>query len=447
MEKSSKLGKNLLMNLIVFGFMGQVAWAVENNFFNTYLFDVVRGDANDIANMVAASSVTAVLTTLFMGSLSDKVNKRKIFICAGYIVWGFTVMSFAFINPDIMAKIMGTSASAAIPATIITVIVMDCIMTFMGSTSNDAAFNAWVTDVTDTSNRTKTETILAILPVVAMVVVTAAFSTLSGKFGYGPCFVGLGLLVTACGIIGLFTIKDSRNSVKTTASFGECLTYGFRPSVIRNNKSLYLSLACMGVFSIASQVFFPYLFIYVGKYIDMGTLKTTPVYQMILAVIAIVAVIALFVYLYTSIDKMGKAKIAFPCSVLFIVGLVLVYFADKNIVWFAVTALMALAGYGLLMILLGAAVRDYTPEDKAGQLQGIRMIFSVLLPMVIGPRISAFIIETVAIGTYEGDYGKVTTIPAPHIYLAAAAVALLIFIPLVFLAKELKKAESSKSAK
>ena len=34
MEKSSKLGKNLLMNLIVFGFMGQVAWAVENNFFN-----------------------------------------------------------------------------------------------------------------------------------------------------------------------------------------------------------------------------------------------------------------------------------------------------------------------------------------------------------------------------------------------------------------------------
>lgn len=441
MQKSTKLGKNLLLNLILFGFMGQVAWAVENNFFNTYLFNVVGGNANDIANMVAASSVTAVLTTLLMGSLSDKFNKRKIFICAGYIVWGFTVMSFAFINPEIIGKIMNTPAKAAIPATIMVVIVMDCIMTFMGSTSNDAAFNAWVTDVTDSTNRTKTETILAILPVLAMVIVTAAFGALSGKFGYAPCFIGLGLLVTACGIIGLFSIKDSRDGVKTSANFFECLIYGFKPSVIKNNKSLYLSLACMGVFSIASQVFFPYLFIYVGNYIDMGTLSTTPVYQMVIAVIALAAVIALFVYLYMSIDKMGKARIAFPCSVIFIVGLTLVYFAGKNIVWFAVSALLALAGYGLLMILLGAAVRDFTPTDKAGQLQGIRMIFSVLLPMVIGPRISAYIIEAVAVGTYKNEYGAETVIPAPHIYLAAAAVGVLIFIPLVFLYKEWKKIE------
>ncbi len=441
-KNSKKLGLPLLLNLLLFGFMGQVAWAVENNFFNTYLFNVVGGNANDIANMVAASSVTAVLTTLFMGSLSDKLNKRKIFICSGYIVWGFTVMSFAFINPEIMSKIMGTSAKAAIPATITVVIIMDCIMTFMGSTSNDAAFNAWVTDVTDTSNRTKTETILAILPVAAMVIVTAAFGALSGKFGYAPCFIGLGLLVTACGVIGLFSIKDSRNGVKTSANFFECLIYGFRPSVIKNNKSLYLSLASMGVFSIASQVFFPYLFIYVGNYIDMGTLKTTPIYQIIIAAVALVAIIALFVFLYVSIDKFGKAKIAFPCSLLFVIGLSLVYFAGKNIVWFAVTALLGLAGYGLLMILLGAAVRDFTPEDKAGQLQGIRMIFSVLLPMVIGPRISAYIIEKVAVGTYTNEYGAATTIPAPHIYLAAAAIAVLIFIPLFFLYKEWKKAEN-----
>lgn len=442
MQKSTKLGKNLLLNLILFGFMGQVAWAVENNFFNMYLFNVVGGTSVDVADMVAASAVTAVLTTLFMGSLSDKLNKRKVFICIGYIIWGITVMSFALIRPDYVASITGTSASAAIPLTISIVIIMDCIMTFMGSTSNDAAFNAWVTDVTDTTNRTKTETILAIMPVAAMVIVTAAFGSLSGVFGYGPCFIGLGLLVTVCGVIGIFSIKDSRNGVKTTANFFECLTYGFRPSVIKGNKPLYLSLLSMGIFAVASQVFFPYLFIYIDHYIDMNTLKTTPVPLLIVAVVAIIGIVLLLIKLFTMIDKVGKAKIAFPCSVIFIVGLTLVYFADNNIVWFAVTILLALAGYALLMILLGAAIRDFTPEDKAGQLQGIRMIFSVLLPMVIGPRIASFLTENYAVSEYANEYGDPTKIPVPHIYLAAAAVGLLIFIPLIFLYKEWKKAES-----
>lgn len=444
MKKESKLGKSLLFNIILFGFMGQVAWAVENNFFNMYLYNRIGGTEYDIANMVAASAATAMLSSLFMGSLSDKLNKRKIFICAGYILWGITVMSFAFITPENVSKITGNPAVACIPMTVMLVIIMDCVMTFMGSTSNDAAFNAWVTDVTNPSNRTITETILAIVPVVALVVVTAAFGSLSGIFGYGPCFIGLGLLVTICGIIGIFTIKDSRNGIKTTASFGECLTYGFRPSVIKNNKSLYIALICMGIFSIASQVFFPYLFIYIQHYVDMGTLTSTPIYLIVLCVIALIGVIALLVKLFTSIDKVGKAKIAFPCSAIFVIGLTLVYFAGKNFWFFAVSALLGLAGYGLLMIILNAAIRDFTPEDKAGQLQGIRMIFSVLLPMVIGPRIAAAVINHFAVDTYINEYQNAVNIPVPHIYLAAAAIAVTIFIPLVFLAKEFKKTQTNK---
>ena len=118
-------------------------------------------------------------------------------------------MAFAFISPENVAKIMGTTPTAAIATTVTIVIVMDCIMTFMGSTSNDAAFNAWITDITSPSNRAKTESILALLPVIAMVVVTAAFGALSGSFGYPACFIGLGLIVTLCGVIGIFSIKES----------------------------------------------------------------------------------------------------------------------------------------------------------------------------------------------------------------------------------------------
>lgn len=438
MEKAKKLSPSLILNILLFGFMGQVAWAVENNFFNLYLFNEVGGTPEDISNMVTASSIVAVLTTLFMGSLSDKINKRKIFICGGYIVWGLTVMAFAILSPENVAKFMGTTPAAAVTTTVILVIVMDCIMTFMGSTSNDAAFNAWITDITSESNRAKTESILALLPVIAMVTVTAAFGALSGKFGYPVCFIGLGLIVTICGIVGIFSIKESRTGIKTSASFGEALTYGFKPSVIKNNKSLYISLLCMGIFAVASQVFFPYLFIYVDHYIDMSTLKiTVPI--AILAVAVVGGSIAALVSIIILSDKKGKSPFLFPSALFFIIGLVLVYFADKNIIWFAISAIIALVGYGLLMIMLGAAIRDFTPEDKAGQLQGIRMIFSVLLPMTIGPKVATKVTAAFTNAQYLNEYGVAVDIPAPHIYLAAAAIGALIFIPLIFLAKEFKK--------
>ena len=442
MSKSTKLSGRTLFNIILFAFMGQVAWAVENNFFNMYLFNRVGGDSTDVANMVAASAIVAVLTTLFMGSLSDKVNKRKMFITVGYILWGFTVMSFAIITPEFFGSLFNKDAALMVPFTVNVVIIMDCLMTFMGSTSNDAAFNAWVTDVTDPSNRKKTETLLAAMPVAALIIVTVAFGTFSAKFGYGPCFVALGAIVTACGVIGIFSIEESRDGVKTTASFFECLIYGFKPSVIKGNLPLYLSLLCMGVFSVAGQIFFPYIFIYVQHYIDFGTIKTTSVPMIVFAVVLVIAAVITFLKLFTNTEKFSRGLILVPCVFLFVVGLGLVFFADKNIILFGATFITAMAGFVLLMILLGATIRDFTPEDKAGQLQGIRMIFSVMLPMIIGPRVAASVTDHFAVKQYLNEYGVNVNVPAPHIFLAAAAVGTLIFIPLAFLIKHWKKVEA-----
>ena len=132
---------------------------------------------------------------------------------------------------------------------------------------------------------------------------------------------------------------------------------------------------------------------------------------------------------------MGKANFVFPAALLFVIGLVLVYFADKNVIFFALSAIIAFAGYGLLMIILNAAIRDFTPEDKAGQLQGVRMIFAVMLPMIIGPRVAAKITDVFATAQYQNEYGIMVNIPAPHIYLGAAVAAAFIIIPLVFLRK------------
>ncbi|MBR5561962.1 MAG: MFS transporter [Clostridia bacterium] len=449
MEKAKKLSPLLIMNIILFGFMGQLAWAVENNFFNLYLLKV-GGDMHDISVMIGVSAVVAFLTTLFMGSLSDKINKRKIFICAGYILWGLTVIAFAIINPENIASIMGTDVASAVTTTVILVIIMDGIMTFMGSTSNDAAFNAWVTDIGTSSNRAKIESLLAVLPVVATLAVTGSFGAIfggetePGQKEYSLYFLILGAVVTLCGIIGIFSVKESRTNVKTTAGFVETLTYGFKPSVIKGNKSLYISLLCMGIFSVSSQVFFPYIFIYLDKHLDMSALGSmlTPGVIVFAAVFVIVAVSSLVSIIIMS-DKKGKSPFLFVSSVIYIVGLVVVFFADDNILYFLFAAIITIVGYGLLMIMLNAAVRDFTPEDKTGQLQGIRMIFSVLVPMLTGPSIAEKISAAYSATTYTNDYGEILPTPAPHIFLAAAAIGLLIFVPLYFLSKELKKQQSA----
>ena len=218
--EKKKLGGRILFNIILFGFIGQVAWAVENVYFNTFLFNYIGGTADDIAKMVAASAIAAVVTTFIMGTLSDKLDRRKIFISGGYIIWGFTVAVFAFISRENIGKLFNISdTSKVVAATVCVVIIMDCVMTFFGSTSNDAAFNAWVTDVTVPENRGTAEAVLALLPVFATVIVTVAFGVGVEAAGYPACFMFLGALVTICGIIGLFSVKDPRKGVKQSTNY------------------------------------------------------------------------------------------------------------------------------------------------------------------------------------------------------------------------------------
>ena len=76
----TKLSGRFWLALTVFSLMGQIAWVVENMYFNVFIYKMFNASAFDIANMVAASAVAATLTTVFIGALSDKIGKRKLFI-------------------------------------------------------------------------------------------------------------------------------------------------------------------------------------------------------------------------------------------------------------------------------------------------------------------------------------------------------------------------------
>ena len=449
--EKKKSGTRIWFNLILFGLMGQIAWNVENMYFNTFLCNYIYGHASQqavsgaisivdgVSWMVALSAVTAVVTTFIMGNLSDKVNNRKFFICGGYILWGLITGCFGFISLDNTEKLFGFSdAAAVLTATVWIVVAMDCIMTFMGSTSNDSAFNAWITDVTTTENRTIAETVLAIMPVAAMGIVLAGGGIVVSKVGYPVFFFILGGIVILCGVIGLFTLKDSRTGEKNTNSnYWADLFYGFKPSVVKENSRLYLTFATICIYSIALQVFFPYIIVYL-QHSDVDFMNSIgsllEVKALIPIIILALAVLAFIIVFVTKSNKFGKEIFVLIAAVLYAGGLIAAYFAH-DAVKFVLCALPMLAGYAVIGIALNAVIRDFTPEDKTGLFQGVRMIFYVLIPMVLGPRLCSIASKNSTI-SYINDYGAENILPSSVMFLVAGITALFVFIPLIVLIKK-----------
>ena len=440
-----KMGLRTWFNLILFGFMGQVAWSVENMYFNTFLCNYIYGSAapdavnssisvvNAVAWMVALSAVAAVVTTFIMGNLSDKLNNRKAFISVGYILWGIITGCFGFISLENTAK-LGTFSSAAgvLTATVWIVIGMDCLMTFMGSTSNDSAFNAWVTDVTTPEIRTTTETVLSVMPIAAMGAVMAA-GALVTKIGYPVFFFGLGGFVSLCGILGLFTIRESRSgTVNKNTHYWADLVYGFRPSVIRQNSRLYLALATLCIYSTAFQVFFPYLIVYL-QHSELDFLNQLPTLfagkSLVITAASLALTVAVLVTLVVKVNKFGKGKCLVACGLLFSIGLIAVSFARTPLT-FVVSCCPFLVGYAMLGIILGAIIRDFTPADKTGLFQGVRMIFMVLIPMVAGPRLASIAARNSNI-TYINDLGAENVLPSAQMFLIAGILGLFMFATMI----------------
>ena len=257
--------------LLLFGLVGQIAWSVENMYFNLFVYDTIAPDLDTVTLMVQLSGIMATVATLIAGVVSDKVGNRRSFISWGYAIWGITVAMFGFMSPNLTATIFGIPLDKAIPLTLTLVVVGDCVMTLFGSTANDAAFNAWLTDNTKPSFRGTVEGVVSVLPLIAMLIVAGGFAIIKDLVGYKWLFAGLGAVISISGIIGLFMIKDSDTLVKNGDM--KDIFYGFRPSVIKDNKPFYLTLIAVGIYGIAFQIFMPYLIIYMVQYLGFNTIE------------------------------------------------------------------------------------------------------------------------------------------------------------------------------
>lgn len=450
---NAKLSRKEWISIILIGFAGQLAWVIENNYINMWVYSQAH-DNTYITWMTIASAIAATITTFFMGAYSDRLGKRKIFISGGYILWGIFISLFGLCSYKNSVLLFGASGAAL--GVGISMVIVDCLMTFFGSSANDAAFNARVTDVTNEQNRGKVESVLSILPLIATIVVlfvallcganasvdanqakeieTLGISSADYLANHWQIFfIIFGALTSLIGIISIFLLPKDEIKPNKEKSYWSNLIYGFRPSIIKKNPDLYISLLIFMIFNMAIDAFMPYFMVYFQNAKELHGLALSGLsFYIPLGIILVISSVVVVILGVTVFDRFEKTKILLPALGVSALGFLGMFFSVS--LWsIIISGTLMMSGYLVGTALLGASVRNETPKEEAGLFQGVRMVFAVMLPMIIGSSISDLIMKK-AYGTYiDPTYGTIVTAPNKYMFMVAFLFIILAFIPSIWL--------------
>ena len=406
----------------ILGLAGQLCWSVENQWFNTFVYAKIAADPWIVSWMVAISSIVTTFSTFFFGTWSDRLGKRKPFVFIGYMLWGvftifFGVTEFLPKNELVVAAIM--------------VIAMDALMSFFGSMGNDAAFSSWTTDLSNDSNRGQIGAVLAALPIIATIVGTVVSGILIAALDYFAFFIIVGVFVIIIGLIGLIFMReaDGIEPNKDQKGFWHQFFSVFNFKNIKENKELF----CVFLISCVYFICFNFYYTHIGNYFiytlgyDEGMAGIIQGVGLGLAIFATLPAIKL-------INKGQHVKMIAASVVFSVIGLGVIGFAGGNIVMLLPGIILAGVGYVLVVQTTTAWSKGLYPEGNFGQYEGVRIVFNVMIPMVIGPSAASVLIER--FGNPVMIEGKPGMAPTAVIFFAAGILSVLTLIPMFMAAKQ-----------
>jgi MFS family permease len=369
--------------------------------------------------MVAASAITATLTTLLMGTLSDRTHsrwgRRRPYILVGYVLWGLSTILFPMVAYIKIASIA-----------VIMVVIADSVMTFFGSTANDAAFNAWTADIATSENRGRVEGVLNMSLFIAQIISMAAAGILIDSFGYFIFFYSLGGIVLVVGLVAGILLEDAPEveSDLSRPPFWQEFTELFKIDVLKENRDLFTLLLFIMISTIGMQVSMPYLIVYLENFI--GVTKT----EFSIIGGAVMLGSAVFAIPFGILaDRWNKRTMIGVAILISSVGGILLSLVD-TLLLLALTGLVWQAFATASQIASVAWLKDLLPEQNRGKFLGIRMIFWVAIPMVIGPWVGSSLIQNFGIPTITN--GEAGFIPVPIIFQVGSIIALLSLVPLAY---------------
>lgn len=422
MEKKRSFTARTWAVIWIIGIAGQLCWNVENQLFNTFVYKKIAPEPDIVSLMVAISAVVTTVSTFIMGTVSDRRGKRKPFVAFGYIIWGVTTILFGV--TEFMPK-------EPLIVAVMAVIGADAVMSFFGSMGNDSGYSAWTTDISTERNRGQLGAAVAAQPVIATVIGTIGCAALIDIFDYFIFFVIFGIFVSLTGVFALFFMKESPSLAPTRqGGFFKQFFAIFNFKKLFKNRELMLVIAAVALFFVSFNMYFPYMLIY---------FEYTLGFPLTIAGILLAVPLLVSVFVAFSLSKFinyGKIPFVFAFAVISNIAGLLVLQIPGTITLIAGILLVGI-GYITIFQCMTAWMKNLYPIENKGQFEGLRIIASVLIPMIIGPTVGAAIINTFGVDKIISyDYGDVAgKSPTAILFLFAAVANLLTFIPLIFAGK------------
>jgi len=410
------LSRRIYAALLLLGLAGQLAWAVENQFYNTFLYDNITPDPRAVSWMVSITAVVSTTTAILMGTLSDRTRtrwgKRRPYILVGYILWGILTAAFplaAFFKPVGLGIFMA--------------ILFDSLMTYFGATANDAALSAYVADVTTKENRGRVTGAMQIMTWIALLIVYGGAGIIIDAFGYFAFFYAVGGVALVIGLVFTPWLKEEPDMEKPGGSYWGQIADTFRLKNLMAERDLFLLLLSLTLFMLAFNVFFPYIMIYLQHYIQLPIMQSS----ILIGVSILVGGILLAFPLGILVDRWGRRPVALAAVMCESAGLLLFSFAH-TLPTLMITAVLWLAPFTAWTIATNAWTKDLYPEEKRGQFAGYYILFNVAFTMIPGSLLGGWLASTYGIPTViDGQAGMV---PTPLLFQVAAVTVLLTLVPL-----------------
>lgn len=399
----------------VLGMTGQICWNIENSWFNTFVYDKIAPEPAIVSWMVGVSAAVSTFCTFLVGTWGDRRGRRKPFICVGYILWG--IFTFIFGATEMIPKNPLFIAAAC-------VVLADAVMSFFGSVGNDGGFGPWTTDISNEHNRGKLGGALAVMPVFATIFGAVVSGIIIEQIDFFAFFGLMGGLVALVGIFGFFTLEDAPGlrPKKDEKGFWHQFLTVFNWNTVRENKELFWVFLVMTVYFIGFNVYFPYITIYFVNYLGYGYGMTG-----IIQGVGLLAAAVMTIPAARFIDKGKTPQVILTALVCNMAGLVMVSISQSLVV-LLIGVFGAGIGYILVLQALTAWMKNLYPEEQRGQFEGIKQIFFVCVPMIIGPAIATQVINRM--GVEMEVSGTVGMVPGPSLFLVSAVLTLFTLIPL-----------------
>ena len=205
----------------------------------------------------------------------------------------------------------------------------------------------------------------------------------------------------------------------------------FNFKTIKENKELFCVFLISCVYFICFNFYYAHIgnyFIYVLGY-DEGMSGILQGVGLGLAILATIPAMK-------AINNGKHIQMIIGSIVFSIIGLFVIGFAGKTIALLIPGIILAGVGYVLIMQTTTAWMKNLYPEGNFGQFEGVRIIFTVMIPMVMGPSTANIIIQN--FGTQVEINGNIGMAPSAVLFFAAGIMSVLTLIPTYFAAKQKK---------